>query len=36
MFGRLIWNKLLEYIFENFEVAGVKLRQFQNFKKPRG
>ena len=31
MFGRAIWDKLPESIFENFEIALVLLRQFQNF-----
>ena len=30
MFGRAIWDKLPENIFENFEIARVKR---QNFKK---
>ena len=30
MFGRMIWDKLLEHIFENLEIAQVKLGQFQN------
>ena len=30
MFGRVIWDKLTECIFENFE------SDFQNFKKSRG
>ena len=34
MFGKAIWNKLPECIFENFETARVKKgRQFQNFQK---
>ena len=33
MFGRAIWNKLPEWIFENFEIALVKRGQFQNFRK---
>ena len=36
MFGRTIWNKLLKYVFENFESAQVKREQFQNFQKSRG
>ena len=36
MFGRVIWDKLPEYIFENFEIARVKREQFQNFQKSRG
>ena len=31
MFGKAIWDKLPECIFENFEVARVKRGQFQNF-----
>ena len=30
MFGRVIWDKLPECIFENFEIARVKQGQFQN------
>ena len=36
MFGRAIWDKLPECIFENFEIAWVKRGQFQNFQKSRG
>ena len=36
MFGRVIWVKFPECIFENFEIARVKLEQFQNFQKSRG
>ena len=36
MFERAIWDKLLECIFQNFEIAQVKRGQFQNFQKPRG
>ena len=36
MFGRAIWDKLPECIFENFENDLVKREQFQNFKKKRG
>ena len=36
MFGRAIWGKLLESIFESFEIARAKQEQFQNFQKPRG
>ena len=36
MFGRAISGKLLELIFENFEIARGKRRQFQNFQKSRG
>ena len=32
MLPRVIWNKLPECIFENFEIAQVKQEQFQNFK----
>ena len=32
MFGRAIWDKLPECIFENFEIVRVKRGQFQNFK----
>ena len=35
MFGRLIWDKLPECIFENFETARVKQGQFRNFQKSR-
>ena len=34
MFGRVIWDKLAECIFENFEVARAK--RGQNFQKLRG
>ena len=33
MFGRAIWDKLLEWIFENFEIARVKQGQFLIFSK---
>ena len=33
MFGKAIWDKLLEWNFENFETARVKRKQFQNFQK---
>ena len=36
MFGRAIWDKLSECIFENFESARVKRGQFQNFQKSQG
>ena len=36
MLGRAIWDKLHKCIFENFEIARVKLVQFQNVKKSRG
>ena len=39
MFGRAIWDKLPECIFEYFEIAEVKRGkrgQFQNFQKSRG
>ena len=35
-FGKAIWDKLPECIFENFEIARVKRGQFQNFQKSRG
>ena len=35
MLGSAIWDKLPEYIFENFETAQVKRGQFQNFLKSR-
>ena len=36
MFGRAIWDKLPECIFENFEITRVQKRgQFQNFQKSR-
>ena len=31
MFGRAIWDKLPEYIFENFEIVRLKRGQFQIF-----
>ena len=36
MLGRALWDKLLECIFENFEIARVKRRQFQIFQKSQG
>ena len=33
---RAIWDKLLEYVFENFEITQVKRGQFQDFQKSRG
>ena len=36
MFTRAIWDKLPEYIFENFEIERVKQGQFQIFQKSRG
>ena len=36
MFGRAIWDKLPECLFEDFEIALVKWGQFQNFKKSQG
>ena len=36
MFGWAIWDKLPECICKNFEIARVKLGQFQNFQKSRG
>ena len=35
MFGRAIWEKLSECIFENFETARVKRGQFNNIFKNR-
>ena len=36
MFGRVVWNKLPEAIFQNFEIAREKRGQFQSLKKSRG
>ena len=36
MFGRVIWDKLPECIFGNFEIAQVKRGQFQNFQESWG
>ena len=36
MFGRAVWDKLPEWIFENFEIARVKRGQFQIFKNHEG
>ena len=36
MFGREIWEKLPEHIFENFGIVRVKQGQFENFEKSRG
>ena len=36
MFGRAVWDKFLKCIFEHFEIAPVKLGQFQNFQKSQG
>ena len=36
MFGRAIWDKLPECIFEHFDIARVKRGQFQNFQKSQG
>ena len=36
MFGRVICDKLPEWIFENFEIARGKRGKFQNFQKSRG
>ena len=36
MFGRAIWDKVPEYIFENLGLARVKRGQFQDFQKSRG
>ena len=33
MFMRAIWDKLPEHIFENFEIALLKLEESQNFSK---
>ena len=33
MFGKAIWYKLPEYVFENFETARLKQGQFKNFQK---
>ena len=35
MFGRSIWDELLEWIFKNFEITRVKREQFQSVQKPR-
>ena len=35
MFGRAIWDKLPECIFENFGIARVKQGKFENFQKSR-
>ena len=35
MFGRTIWDKLPECIFERFEIARVKRGRFQIFQKSR-
>ena len=36
MFVRAIWNKLLDCIFESFEIARVKQGQFEDFQKSQG
>ena len=36
VFGKAIWDKLSECIFENFEIARVKRGQFQKFQKSQG
>ena len=36
MLRRAIWDKLPEGVFENFEIARVNRRQFQNFQKSPG
>ena len=36
MFGKAIWHKLPQCIFENFKIGRVKQGQFQNFQKLRG
>ena len=33
MFGKAVYDKLPERIFENFETARVKRGEFQNFQK---
>ena len=33
MFEKVIWDKLPERIFENFDIVHVKRGQFQNFQK---
>ena len=35
MFGKSIWDKLPECIFEKFEIGRVKRGQLQNFQKSR-
>ena len=35
MFGKAIWDKLPECIFENFENVRVERRQFQDCQKAR-
>ena len=35
-YPRAIWDLLPEYIFENFKIARVKQRQFQDFPKSQG
>ena len=35
MFGRVIWDRLAECIFENFKIPRVNRQQFQNFQKLR-
>ena len=36
MSGRAIWDKMPEYIFENFWNCPSKMKQFQNFQKSQG
>ena len=36
MFGRAIWDKLPERIFENLEIVRVRRGQFQNFQNREG
>ena len=36
MFGRAIWDKLPEYIFENFEIARLNEDNFKLFKNHEG
>ena len=35
LFGRVIWDKLSECVFEKLEVARVKQGKFQSFQKSR-
>ena len=36
LFGRAIWDKLPEYIFENFEIPRAIQGQFRIFENPEG
>ena len=36
MFGRAIWDKLPECVFESFQIAQVKRGQLENFQKLQG